>query len=233
MQRDAVIRALIRSELFAGLPAPTLARLAAAAQPRQFSAGGAIFLENDDAEGAWLLTAGTAKLVKTAASGREHTLRLLKPGDLCAEVALFAGGTYPATLLAGHNCEFLLFPTSCLLALLDDDPELARQVIAVLSRRIRHLVGMIEDLSLKEISARLAKYLLDHAVRAGGQLRPGLTVTLDMPKHELAAALGTIPETLSRTLQKMVKQKIVRNQRRSVTLLAIGRLQLLAAGEKL
>lgn len=240
MQRENIVRHLTKSELFAGLPAATLQRLADDAQRRECAAGGVAFLEGDEAAGAWLLLAGRAKLVKTAASGREHTLRLLRTGDLCAEVALFAGGTYPATLLAVSDCELLLFPTARLLALLDRDPALARQVIAVLSRRLRHLVGMIEDLSLKEVSARLAKYLLDHALRAAPRaagpaspLRPGVTVTLDITKHELAAALGTIPETLSRTLQKMAKQKIVRNQRRAVVLLDLARLHRLAAGEKL
>ncbi|HNW92613.1 MAG TPA: Crp/Fnr family transcriptional regulator [bacterium] len=232
MEQAAVVRHLCQSELFADLPAATLRRLALAAQSRSVAAGGVVFLEHDNATGAWLLVHGQARLVKTAATGREHTLRLLRAGDLCAEVALFAGGTYPASLLAVSDCELLLLPAAGLLRLLDNDPVLARQIIAMLSRRIRHLVTMIEDLSLKKVSARLAKYLLDHALRRGA-LRPGVTVALDLPKHALAATLGTIPETLSRTLQKMARQKIVRNQRRAVTLLNPARLQQLAAGDKL
>lgn len=233
MDTALILRHLQQAELCAALPPATQRLLAQHAQRREVAAGGVVFLGDDEAEGAWLLLQGSAKLVRTAASGREQTLRLLRSGDLCAEVALFAGGTYPATLLAVSDCVLLLLPAAALLRQLERDPALARQIIAVLSTRVRHLVGMIEDLSLKEVSARLAKYLLDAAVHAYHVPQRGQHIELTVAKHELAAALGTIPETLSRTLRKMTRQRIIRNQRRSVTLLDIGRLQGLAAGEKL
>jgi len=107
--------------------------------------------------------------------------------------------------------------------------EILFSMLGVLSTRLRHLVQLVDDLSLKEVSARLAKHLLDLSARAGG-IR---TVELETSKAMLAGRLGTIAETLSRTLAKLKRRGIVRVHRHRVTILDPAKLQALAAGMKL
>ena len=102
-------------------------------------------------------------------------------------------------------------------------------MLAVLSGRLRHLVQLVEDLSLKEVSARLAKYLLDLSLRGDG----GAVVVLETTKTVLASRLGTVAETLSRTLTRMQRRGIIRVQGRTIAITDADGLQALAAGMKL
>ncbi len=84
----------------------------------------------------------------------------------------------------------------------------------------------MEDLSLKEVPARLAAYLLSHSDRREGATE----FELEIPKGQLASLLGTIPETLSRILAKMVKEGLIVSSGPRITIMDKSGLQELAAG---
>jgi len=122
----------------------------------------------------------------------------------------------------------LCLPREGFLSLGKRHPELLLNMLGVLAVRLRHFVQLVDDLSLKEVSARLAKHILGLSARAGG----AATVELDTTKAMLASRLGTIAATLSRTLAKMQRQGIIRIRGKRITVLDAARLRDLAAGAK-
>jgi CRP/FNR family transcriptional regulator len=98
-------------------------------------------------------------------------------------------------------------------------------MLATLSRRLRRFVGLIDDLALKDVSARLARHLLELAEVAGGD-----QIELETTKVVLASRLGTVAETLSRTLRKMQRKKLIVVDGRRITILDEDGLQDIADG---
>jgi CRP/FNR family transcriptional regulator len=122
----------------------------------------------------------------------------------------------------------LFFPRREFVALIRQDPSLALNMLALLSLRLQKFSRMIEDLSLKDTPARLAAHLIYLQARTPA----GDDVPLDMPKGQLAALLGTIPETLSRIMARMSRQGVIRLRKNRITILDRAVLQEIASGDR-
>ena len=149
--------------------------------------------------------------------------------NLSVEVAVFTGSQYPAHAEVLEASEALFFPRQKFVDLVMKDPSLSMNMLAVLSKRLKYFTQLVENLSLKEVPQRLAAYILVLAdVKETGD-----SVDLDIAKGQLASLLGTIPETLSRILNKMTTQGYIEVEGRHIRLLDRQSLEDLAMGEKL
>jgi CRP/FNR family transcriptional regulator, dissimilatory nitrate respiration regulator len=215
--------------LFSGVPAADLEVLAGMAVSRAFPKQVVIFWEGRDAQGFYILTAGLVKLVKSSPEGKEYIIRLVNPGETFAEAAVFGDISYPASAIALEDSQTLFFPKGPFLQHLAASPTLARNMLATLSRLMLHLTKQLEDLSLKEVSARLARYLLERCQDTNGKVVTGATCELSTTKTQLAAYLGTISETLSRTLARFKTLGLIEVDKGKITILAPDALQNIAA----
>ena len=152
---------LRRIYLFSGIGEADLEILARMAVRKAFPRQATIFSEGKEAQGFFLLITGQIKLVKSSLEGKEYIIRLVGPGESFAEAAVFGEIPYPATAIALEDCHTLFFPKGPFLQHLAASPALARNMLATLSRLMFHLTKQLEDLSLKEVSARLARYILE------------------------------------------------------------------------
>ena len=166
-----------------------------------------LFLEAQTAKGAFIVLTGRIMVYKLAPDGREQIIHIWERGDLFAEVSLWGGTPYPAHARALDDGLVVLLPRQPLLDLVRQSPDIAFALLAAMSKRQRHLVTLVESLSLKEVPARLAVYLLQLADDCDQD-----SVELELKKNRLAALLGTIPETLSRVLARMEKAGIIRRE---------------------
>lgn len=219
-------RAVAGIGLFSGLGPKELASLSGIAEPRTYSRGRDIFFAGEPAQGFFSVASGKVRIYQTSLAGKEHILHVFGPGEVFAEVAVFSGGVYPASAQAMEDGDCLFFPRDRFRRLLAEDPDLAMNMLGLLSLRLRQLVKKLEDISLREVPARLAAHLL--LLRAGSGDR---ALPLDLPKGQLAAYLGTIPETLSRVLRRFSDEGIIALAGNSVEILDPGRLELQAAGK--
>ena len=187
---------LQRHPYFAAVPAAHLAALAEQMHRHPFVAGELLFLAEAPSVGLWLLESGRVKVYKTTLEGREHILHLLGPGDTFNDVSALDGGPNPASAMAITDGVAWVLGTTTLQAALNHDHALALGVIQGLNQRIRQLMVQIEDLSLRSVTARLARFLLEQ--RDNPSLSgPAVTRAL------IAAHLGTTPETVSRALRNL------------------------------
>lgn len=228
-QRKAALRKIY---LFSGLSDHDLETLARLAINRQFSRDSAIFWEGREAQGFFILLTGQVKLTKTSPDGKEYILRIVNPGETFGEAAVLAEAGFPATAIALEDCQTLYFPKADFLSLLTSSPTLARNMLATMSRLLFHLTKQLEDLSLKEVLSRLARYLLDRCQETHGRIADNLSFDLPITKTHLAAYLGTISETLSRTLGRLKSMGAITEDKGRITIIDSALLQSIAKGGK-
>lgn len=222
--------------LFAGLPDRQIRELAAIARVRSYGKGEPVFFEGEEGAGFFVVLAGRVKIFKTSPEGKEQILHMFEAGECFGEVAVFTGQGYPANALSESKSSLLFFPRSGFVDLVKREPSLALNMLAVLSMRLRRFAGLIENLSLKEVPGRLAAYLLylGEKEKDSPDIRPDVrsNVRLDISKGQLASLLGTIPETLSRILNKMNRLELIQSDGSNITILDRAALEELAAGER-
>jgi CRP-like cAMP-binding protein len=219
--------------LFSGIGEADLSTLAEMAVSKDFSRQAAIFREGKEVQGFYVLLTGQIKLTKSSPDGKEYIIRLVGPGETFAEAAVFGDTPYPATAIALEDCQTLFFPKARFLQHLAASPTLSRNMLATLSRLMLHLTKQLEDLSLKEVSARLARYLLERCGDEQGKVAKGASCDLPTTKTQLAAYLGTIGETLSRTLSRLKSLGVIEMDKGKITIIDPAALQNMARGSKL
>lgn len=224
--------ALKNCRLFSGLDSDSLQRVASLGRLKRFRKGELIFSEGEPATGFYVVVSGKVKIYKLSRDGREQILHVVGQGETFAEAALFSGESYPAFAEGLTDCQTVFLGKEGFFDLIRRDPQLAMNIIATLSTLLRRFNKMIEELSLKEISARLAKYLLDELLKSGVPSATGVEIHLDVTKSQLAAALGTVSETLSRTLKKLKEREIIDVSGKCITILNDQALREISAGLK-
>lgn len=213
-----------RAAFFQGLTSGLTAELAGIAVSKSYQAGETIFSEGDPGLGFHLVADGRVKIFKSAPDGKEQILHLFGPGEPFGEVAIFLGRGYPAQALALVRTVTIFFPRSALRDLIARNPDLAFGLLAILSQRLVRFAGLLESVTLKEVPARLAAFILD--LSEGGRDQIELTVT----KGQLAALLGASPETISRALGRLKNANLIREEKPLMTIVDRGRLKDVADG---
>ena len=224
---------LKRCPLFAGLREDDLKKIRAIALLKHVSKRGLIFADGQEAKGFYVILSGKVKLYKVSSEGKEQILHVVSAPDAFAEAALFLEGNYPASAEAMTDCQLFFFPKRGFIELIEKNPQLSINMIVSLSQFLRRFASLIEELSLKEISSRLAKYLIDLSLRCEREGKRAGLVELDLSKTQLASKLGTISETLSRTLSKMKAKGIIDVQKNKIHILDRRALEEVASGLKL
>lgn len=214
--------------LFEGLPETQLRELAAIARIRNYKKGEPVFFEGEEGSGFFVVLAGRVKIFKASPEGKEQILHMFETGECFGEVAVFTGQGYPANAQSESKSTLLYFPRDRFVELIREEPSLALNMLGVLSMRLRRFAGLIESLSLKEVPGRLAAYLL----YLNEKEKNARELKLDISKGQLAGLLGTIPETLSRILNKMSRIQLIKSDGSVITILDRTALEELAAGER-
>ncbi len=231
---------LRRCPLFAGLKEEDLRRIRAIASLKQVGKKEILFSEGEETRGFYVILSGKVKVYKVSPEGKEQILHVVNAPDSFAEAALFLEGTYPAFAEALSDSQLLFFPKRNFIQLIEKNPQLSINMIVSLSQFLKRFASLIEELSLKEVSSRIAKYLIDLSLKLSRvgttRFREGKSpneVELDLSKTQLALKLGTISETLSRTLAKMKAKGIIDVKKNRILILNREALEELASGLKI
>jgi CRP-like cAMP-binding protein len=229
MKQETLDQALSQCVLFEGIPRQDRSLLLSIATKRKLPKNTTLFSEGDRADGFYVTLSGKVKVFKISPDGKEHILHIFGPGEPVGEVPVFSGAHFPAFAETLKQSEFLYFPRSSFLDLASQRPQILLNMLATLSMRLRGFTRKIEQLSLKEVASRLSEALLALAGESCGEAGQR-AVELPVTKGQLASQLGTTPETLSRTFQKMTRLGLIRVERKRVILLAPKALEGLALG---
>ena len=183
------------SEFFQTLSPKNRKRLSDICIPKSLEKKEILFSEGDRGFALYLCVRGSIQLHKTASSGHDVVIKVVKPGELFAEAILFEEDRYPVSAMALENGLVYLLPKhqfDCLL----QDMDFRNDFIANLMRKLRYLAGQVHSLTSDDVERRFFRFIRE---------RFGKTdeIQTHLSKKDVAAAIGTTPETLSRVLQKL------------------------------
>ncbi len=205
LRTTAIVAALRSCQLFCGLPADELEAIAAVASVRAIDKNAYLFHEGDPAEGFYVVQRGALNVHRVSATGKEQVICVFRAGESLAEAAL-AGRGYPASARAIEDSSVVVVPKGPFVGLLGRRPDLALRMLASMSQHLRVLVGLVEDLTLKDVETRLLNWLVK---RVPPEATGPVDVALGSTKRVLAAELATSSETLSRTFAKLRDEKLI------------------------
>lgn len=217
---------LSKSQLFSHLDERSLHEVSLAAAMRTVSKSEIIFHEGDIAQAFFIVASGKVKIFKLSPDGKEQILMIVSAGNSFAEAALFSGGRYPASAQALEDSELIVISREKFVRLLGKNPDLAVNLIARLSELLRKMTSLVEELSLTDVTTRLAHRIVSMVGENETCSRP--IVTLVEKKTVLASQLGTIPETLSRSFARLSKEKVIAIDGARIEILDLKRLRELA-----
>jgi CRP-like cAMP-binding protein len=194
---------LKESPYFGGLSAADLDSIAKLSFEKKVDRGEIFLLEGESDEVLYLVASGVVKAFKTSADGKEQIINIARPGDSINDVAVFDGG--PNVVAAQAMSPVILYgiKKKSLEEILRDYPQVVTNVIAVLAKRVRYLVSLVEDLSFKHVISRIAKILLQYA---GSGTGTGQRLT----QQDMAAMAGTVREVVGRSLKVLEEEGAIK-----------------------
>ena len=207
--RRAIIENTLRScQIFVGLPATDIEAIATFVVSKHLEKDEYLFRQGDSSLGFYILQKGGVNVHRESPSGKEQVIHVFRPIESFAEASLASATGYPANARATEETTVLLVPKADFIELLRGRPELSLRMLGSMSQHLRVLVGLVDDLTLKDIETRVANWLVRRCPRPIG--KAPCQVELQGTKRMLAAELGTTSETLSRTLAKFRDMKLLR-----------------------
>lgn len=204
ISHSKTLAALKAVPLFSVLAPQAMERILSSCRTAHYKAQETIFGPMHPAEQFYVVLAGEVKIYKLSPRGDEQILHLYGPGQTFGEAAMWHGGKYPAFAQALADSELLIVSRSGLKSAITSSPELVLALLGGLSAKLREFAQLIEELSLKEVPARLAGVLLAESSRTGSA-----KFVLRRTKRQLASQIGTIAETLSRALAKLRDEGLI------------------------
>lgn len=204
---------------FSALDPEEIRRIAKKTFECSFAKGEVLFLEGEHCSGLYLVRTGRIRVFKSSPEGREQVLLTAGAGDTFNDVPVFDGGPNPASASALEPSIVCIIPKETLLSLLADYP-VARSIIGLFAVRLRHLTVVVEDLSFRSVTSRLARMLLDLAVAEGGQ-KPVPRLTQD----EMATIVGSVRDVVGRALKALAKTNAIRIEGQRILVIDLEKLR--------
>ena len=211
-----VASALGAVSLFSELSADELRLLAVRAVRKRFAEGELLFSEGDACRGLHIVASGKLRIFKSSPSGREQVLAVEGPGGSVAELPVFDGGPYPASVSAVEDSQILFISRDDFRRFCLEHPEVALKMLAVVGARRRRLVGIIEELSFGTVRQRLVSALVRMAQTEGIRTEQGIEFQLPGTHQDLAHQLGTVRELVSRNLMRLQAEGLLQVDARSI-----------------
>ena len=190
-----IIGTLMKTPLFRDLGEESIERLSRGSRRIEIARGEHLFFEGDKGRDLFVLEDGGIRLYKLAEDGQETTVKLVNPFEAFAEVAFFDDGHYPVSAIATKYSLAWAISGSTFQALLEERT-FRREFISTIIGKLRYLSQRIHYLTAYDVEQRFFRFIYE-------QYGAVDECTIEMPKKEIAAAIGTVPETLSRLLLRL------------------------------
>ncbi|MDR2142005.1 MAG: Crp/Fnr family transcriptional regulator [Deltaproteobacteria bacterium] len=209
---------------FSGLPPETTEKLAQITFVKKAPKGGVIFSRGQKATGFYLLAKGLVRIFMLDPNGRERIIKIIYPGEIFGEAAIFHDEGYPCNAMALTQVIVFFWPQKELLELLRSDGDFSMAMLGVMAQKLRHFTSLI-SLSLKEVLPKVADYLLRQPME-------GQKLQLPPSKAVMASSLGMTAESFSRALSQLKKAHLI-EEKPDLTIIDRAGLKLVAAGDTL
>ena len=177
--------------LFRGLSSEQLAKLAPLLHERTFSADANVMTAEEPGGGAYVVLEGSVKVYITHSGGVEVILAVLGPGEIVGEMSVADSLGRSASVRTLEDTTFLWMDRRTLLSSMEEMPAIARNLVAILSRRLRLADTHTRSLAALDVHGRVAAQILAFAREYGEELPDGATlIPLRLTQTDLAGLVG-------------------------------------------
>jgi CRP-like cAMP-binding protein len=187
----------------------TLDQLTAASVVVSYGNRQRIFDRGDDGDRLLGVLAGQVRIYVISSEGRELIMNVIMPGELFGEISLIDGKPRSASAVAVGETDLLHIKRADLQSLLQKNSELCFKFMSVLCERVRWTSGLLEDASLLDLPARLAKRLLNLAEGVGEKEGDAIRIGVKLSQTDLGNMLGVTREAVNKQLREWKKDGIV------------------------
>ncbi|CAN5629978.1 helix-turn-helix domain-containing protein [soil metagenome] len=219
---------LKKTHMFSSLNEEELEKINLISKVKTYNRGESIFFDTEPYNGFYIILKGLVKVFKISKDGKEHILHLIDRHNSFAEVPLFENSdnillneaSYPANAVALEDyTQVVLVSAIPFLKLIEKNNKLCLKMISGFAKRLRTLTNHIEDITLKDVTKRVAGYILSEFTASQIAEHKENVITLKISKNDLASYMGTIIETLSRTFKKLQDDKLIDVEGKTITIL--------------
>lgn len=207
MSNERELELLRACPYFAALSDDLLERVLGVSSVKDYQEGELLFFEGDTPASLHIVEHGTVRIFKVSFEGREQVLRLMRAGDSFADVPAFDGGGYPANADAMESSRVVVIPRAPLLELMREYPDIALGAMTTMAARLRHMTGLVEDLSLRRVMGRVANLLLTNEQHT------------HLSQTQMASMVGTAREMVNRSLNALSSKGLISVHGQVVTIL--------------
>lgn len=184
-----------------------------------------VFRRGEPGQGLFLVRSGEFKLSLISSEGREQILYLAGPGKLVGEGFLPKEVQCAASAFAMVDSEVWRFDTDVVIRLVARSEAMAFALMRHMAFRSNRLIDLILDLSLRSVQRRLASFLFTLAVRSGAEQGKSHVIPRQLDMNTVAARLGTVREEISRALNRMQREGILRLSRQEIIVVDLAALE--------
>ena len=200
MDRMVTLEFLANVAIFENLSPEQLRPLGEKMRPRKYQRGEVVFHQDDPGDRMHIIVHGRVRISLDSDDGREKDVALLQPGECFGEMSLLDGSNRSAKATAVEEIETLVLMRDDFLEFIGEHPEVATHTTAVLTNRLRNANQMMGDLAFLDVPTRVAKQLVELALKQLGDDPPNGDIDISIGQDELARLVGSSRETVSRAL---------------------------------
>ena len=205
----STLELLRQTPYFTSLTHDELRKLTARLHERQFAAGEMIFHKGERCAGLCVVLRGRVRTMTTSAEGREQVLKIFGPGRTFADIPAFDDEPCPADAVADEPSTIALIPRPVLLDVLERHPQIALDVIRLFASRLRAYKQLVEDLSLRDVTGRLARLLVDRARGRSTIVEDSADANPSYTQAEMARLVGSVREVVQRALKALERAGLI------------------------
>lgn len=214
---DVLDRALIGAlPQMKGLSAAALDDVLTGARAIRLSEGDEVFVQGEPAGAFYLLAQGRIKVQQVTPEGQQVLMVIVSPGELFGIAAAIGRSTYPGTAIAASAGIAVAWPSSHWEGLAARHPEITRDAILTMGRRLQETHARLRELSTERVERRIAHVLLRLVRQAGRQVSGGVMIDFPLTRQDIAEMTGTTLHTVSRTLSGWEQSGILIGGRRRI-----------------
>ena len=205
--------------IFWDLNEDELGHIAAKMVAKHFENGNYIFLEDSEGEQCFFVLEGSVKVTRLSKDGREVILAMLNEGDFFGEMSLLDGESRSANVIALEKTKVLTLDRNDFIAVVNDYPQIAVQLLKELARRLRKSDRQIASLSLSDAEKRIALCIIRFADEQGVIQNGKVSIPKTPIQQDIANMAGTSRETVSRALGLLEKEDLIERNGRELIIL--------------
>jgi len=208
-----------KSVLFAALSDAEAWELISLSRQESAPAKHLVFQVGEAGDSLHIVLEGRVKVSLLSEEGKEAILSILGAGEVFGEMSLFDGEPRSAAVTTMEPCRFLVLRRQSLLPFLEKRASIMLELIAEMSRRLRATNTLVGNLSFLNLSARLARILLNLVQQYGKVTPKGIVIGLKLSQEELGHLVGVSRESVNRQLRLWVETGLIEYDRGTLIVL--------------